>query len=147
MFQNTPSLGCFWFYSIYYLMANFLIFVTSPANETPVASIVYQFCRAALDDKHIIDAIFFYGAGVTHANIFQVPQAGEPFVYDCWKKLADNAIPLLVCASAASRRGIIDHQEAQQYQQLQGSLSPTFTLSGLTEFAALSKQATRVVQF
>jgi len=128
-------------------MADFLIFVTSPANDSAATATTFQFCKAAQQANHSISAIFFYGAGVTHANKFQLPQAGEPIMRQLWKTLANKNIPLLVCATAANRRGIIDDTEAQQNQFQEASLHPMFTLSGLTEFAALSQKATRVVQF
>ena len=64
-----------------------------------------------------------------------------------WSTLASQQIPLLVCATAANRRGIIDATEAEQNKFTESSLHPLFSLSGLTEFAALSQKVTRVVQF
>lgn len=128
-------------------MATFLIFVTRPAHDSAAANTTFQFCTAALQADHAITAVFFYGAGVTHANKFLLPQAGEPIMGQLWSTLASKKIPLLVCATAANRRGIIDVTEAKQNQFAESSLHPRFTPSGLTEFAVLSQKVTRVVQF
>ncbi|MCY7295119.1 sulfurtransferase complex subunit TusD [Alteromonas sp. a30] len=127
-------------------MANFVLLVTSPHYDSNSANAVKQFTLAALDAGHNV-TVFFYNAGVTHANKFNLPQAGEPSSSDIWQHLYDKQVPLLVCATAAGRRGIIDDIEAKQHHLKESSLHPVFSLSGLTELAALSSQADRMVQF
>lgn len=129
-------------------MSQFLILVTSPHFETNSAKTTYSFCEAALQAGHNLVGIFFYGAGVSHANKFNVPLPEEPSSQNLWHSLAqEHQVDLLVCATAASRRGIMEDNEAMLNKFETGSLDPNFKMSGLVELAALSSQATRVVQF
>lgn len=127
-------------------MAHFIILVTSPHFESNSAYSASQFASAALDANHTV-SLFFYGAGVTHANKFNIPQAGEPSSQALWENLSKQQVELLVCATAAGRRGIMDEKEAEQHAFKEGTLNPIFTLSGLTDLAAMTSRADRVVQF
>lgn len=128
-------------------MAQFLILVTSPHCDSSSAKTVHEFCKSAINIGHGILGVFFYGAGVSHANKFNVPIPEEPSAKTQWDSLAkDLQIDLLVCATAASRRGIMDDAEAKLNKFDTGSLNPNFKMSGLTELAALSDKATRMIQ-
>lgn len=128
-------------------MANFLIYVTQPAYDSDAALQVYRFATAALAQQQPVLGVFFHQAGVTHSNGFNRPLADEPDHFHYWQALQQAGIPLLVCATAASRRGIRAAEVASAEQPaVAGNLHPAFQLSGLTEFAALAATATRVVQ-
>ncbi|UAA37297.1 sulfurtransferase complex subunit TusD [Paraneptunicella aestuarii] len=129
-------------------MAKFLILVTSPHYDSDSAKSSYEFAKAAIEQNHEVLGIFFYQSGVSHANQFNAPLSDEPSASSLWQELATRyKVNLLVCATAASRRGIADKEEAKRMTFNGDNLSEHFTMSGLTEFSALSTQATRVVQF
>ncbi len=127
-------------------MAKFIILVTSPYFDSNAAYTASKFANAALDAEHQV-SLFFYGAGVSHANKFNLPQAGEPNAMALWEALSKRKVELLVCATAAGRRALIDDQEAAKLDMPSGSINPIFSLSGLTELAALTATANRVIQF
>ena len=129
-------------------MAKFLILVTSPHYDTGAANTTYHFVKAAQEAEHEVLGVFFHQAGVSHANGFNTLLSDEPSSKSLWEELAQQyQIKLLLCATAASRRGILDNEDAKQLKGKTTNLAPHFTMSGLTEFAVLSSQADRVVQF
>lgn len=133
-------------------MATFLILVTQPAYDTDTSLQVHRFVSAALAQQHSVIGVFFHQAGVSHGNSFMQPLTDEPNHLQHWQDIQQAGVPLLVCATAASRRGIqektLTHQQhSAAHSELIGNLHSCFSMSGLTEFAALSAKATRVVQF
>jgi tRNA 2-thiouridine synthesizing protein D len=68
----------------------------------------YQFIRATLAAGHEIVRIFFYGDGAYHGLGFATDPGDEHQVVGRWSSLArDSGVDLVVCISAAQRRGVI----------------------------------------
>ena len=106
------------------------------------------FCRAAIDEGQSIDQIFFYQAGVYHANGLMDASANEVDLTKAWQSLAtEHAIPLLVCVGAASKRGIVDADQAEQAGLTQHNLFEPFKQVGLGEFFTLLHNSSKLVQF
>lgn len=82
----------------------YAIQVTARPLQTPGAHTAYQFIKAALMEGHEINRVFFYHDGVY--NGFGAGVQGGPAVPD-WSDLAARyGIDLVLCVSAAERRGL-----------------------------------------
>ncbi|GGF57957.1 sulfurtransferase complex subunit TusD [Alteromonas lipolytica] len=127
-------------------MQRISILITS-SPESPSASLEAQaFCRSTLASGNAIDQIFFYQAGVYHAN--GLIDHADSVVARGWQTLnTEFNVPLLVCVGAASSRGIIDEEQAKQLGQTQHSLFAPFKQVGLGEFFTLLHDSDKLVQF
>ncbi len=107
-----------------------------------------QFCQAALTAGHKVRRVFFSGDGVHSGNALSVPPQDELNLVRAWETLAESSgVELVVCVSAALRRGVINQQEANRYSKPQYSLSESFTLSGLGQLVEAALESDRVITF
>ena len=73
---------------------------------------------------------------------------GESFSIGEWKKLSEaHNVKLLVCITAAIKRGIVSEQEAVNNGIASANLSAPFIQAGLGEFFTELHNCTRLVQF
>lgn len=108
----------------------------------------WQFCRAAHSIGHKITQVFFYQAGATHGTNLAEPLADEFDAPSRWAALASEAsIPLVVCVSAAERRGIIGHDQQLELGKPTSNLAAEFVVEGLASFYAACLSADRTVTF
>jgi tRNA 2-thiouridine synthesizing protein D len=129
-------------------MASFSLLITKAAFEQQHAYSAYRFAVAALALQHKINGIFFYQAGVHNSNAFQTGHSDELNLHQKWIGLANShRIPLLVCVTAANRRGIINQQDAEDLDMHHFNLSPPFTEVGLGDLLELLNASDRVLQF
>ena len=74
--------------------------------------------------------------------------ANEVDLTKAWQSLAtEHTIPLLVCVGAASKRGIVDADQAEQAGLTQHNLFEPFKQVGLGEFFTLLHNSSKLVQF
>lgn len=107
-----------------------------------------NFCRETLAQGNSIDQIFFYQAGVIQANGLLIEGNNSDNFHQQWKDLSEkHALPLLVCVGAATKRGIIDKEQAEQSGLSQYTLFPPFQQVGLGEFFTLLHNSNQLVQF
>jgi len=114
-----------------------------------------RYCHAATAAGHKITQVFFYQQGVTQASQFALPLADEFDAPQAWSELAaEYAIPLLVCVSAAERRGVIGEDQAEELTEdkaalkhLSANLHPSFAIAGLGALHEASMVAERTVTF
>lgn len=129
-------------------MQSISILITS-SPESPSACInAIKYCQAAATNNLAITQVFFYGAGVYHANgLIETgnKSANLPLQWAALSKEFD--FPLLVCVGAATQRGIIDAEQAEQTGKTQYSLFPPFKQVGLGEFFTLLHDSDKLVQF
>jgi tRNA 2-thiouridine synthesizing protein D len=126
----------------------FALMVTGPAYGTQQASCAYQFARAALDEGHRVDSVFFYREGVYNANKLTSPASDEFDMVRAWQRLnEEQGVALHICVAAALRRGISDDEQAQQLNLPGANLQAGFTLSGLGALAEAALTSDRMVQF
>ena len=105
---------------------------THQASDT-----AYQFARAAIEQGHEIQRVFFYHDGVYNATRLTEPPQDDRNIVARWSKLAaDHGVDLVVCVAAALRRGIKDE-----------NLAPGFRISGLGQLVESGIQADRMVVF
>lgn len=125
-------------------MSKILLVITSDAHNTGSVLSALHFAQAAIAQQHDI-SVFFYADGVTLANHFTAPVSDELNLYKQWVKLSDEInIPLYVCNTAATRRGVLPLEE----KNASGfNLQAPFVAAGLTEYATLSQKVDKAVQF
>ena len=107
----------------------------------------YRFIRAALGKGYVVYRVFFYFDGVYNALAQITPPDDENPVLARWTQLAkDHGIDLVVCISAAQRRGLLDPIEARK-RGVQCQLAEGFRISGLGQWAEALLEADRVLVF
>jgi tRNA 2-thiouridine synthesizing protein D len=90
--------------------------------------------------------VFFYGEGIHNANGFIIPASDEKNMMRQWRNLAEQyGVQLIVCNTAANKRGVISEEEAQSQNAF--NLQDPFNAGGLAEFASMSQSSDRLVQF
>ena len=116
-------------------MASFVLSLHSSQSDYTSAQNLIQFADAALDADHSIKAIFLYQDAVWHASPHIVTPTDEYQLNQQWQRLAGRDIPLLLCVTAAEKRGM--------------NLTATapFTVAGLAEFAMITAKTDKWIQF
>lgn len=108
----------------------------------------YQFIKAALDAQHEIYRVFFYQEGIYHALRFATPPEDERQLTKLWSALArDYHIDLVVCISAAQRRGLLHNDEAARQGKQDTDLAAGFRISGLGQLVEATLEADRFLVF
>lgn len=116
---------------------------TSQACQTAL-----NFARATICRGHAIYRVFFYQDGVHTASILAVPPQDESHLYAEWELLANNHnIDMVICVSAALRRGILDKAESERHEKPHANASPAFTVSGLGQLIDSAVHSDRLVTF
>ena len=129
-------------------MSTFTLLVTSAPYTSQNAYSAYRFALAAVASSHQIKGIFFYQGGTLNGSALQLLPSDEFNLHHAWKHISsEHNIPLLVCVSAAIKRGIINTQDADEFDQVHHSLSPQFQSVGLGDLAILLTNSDRLVQF
>lgn len=108
-----------------------------------------RFSEAALTAGHQIVRIFFYGEGIYQACKHLLPPEDEINPVAEWTRLANqHSLDLVVCISAAQRRGLLCDDEALRQGLPAGmSLADGFRIAGLGQWLEASLQADRCVTF
>lgn len=126
----------------------FNLFITGAVYSSQASYSALQFCRAALDGGHSISQVFFYQEGVTQGSNLTVPLADEFDSVTHWQDIAkQHNIELVVCVSAAERRGILNQEQALEHGCDSSNLHPSFSVAGLGEFHSASLESDRTVSF
>jgi tRNA 2-thiouridine synthesizing protein D len=120
----------------------YAIQVNSGPGQSPSAQCAYQFIKAALAEGHEIVRMFFYHDGVYHG--FGPARSPDDGVPD-WSALAErHGIDLMLCASAAIRRGLLPPEETGWAQ---AKLAAGFRLGGLGQWLEACIKADRTLVF
>jgi tRNA 2-thiouridine synthesizing protein D len=153
---KTPQLaGAFFYvtlptYVIFHakIMSSFTLIVTSAPFSQQNAYSAYRFALATVQSNHSINGIFFYQGGALNGSSLQITPSDEFDLYAAWKKLSQEyQVPLMVCVSAASKRGITTAEDARESDNPHFSLAAPFTSVGLGELAILISSSDRLIQF
>ncbi|WP_339725074.1 sulfurtransferase complex subunit TusD [uncultured Paraglaciecola sp.] len=129
-------------------MSSFTLLVTSAPFSQQNAYSAYRFALAAVQSKHKVNGIFFYQSGTLNASSLQVIPSDEFNLFDAWQKFSlEHQVPLMVCVSAASKRGIITTEDARDSDNPHFSLTAPFESVGLGELANLINDSDRLMQF
>jgi tRNA 2-thiouridine synthesizing protein D len=116
-------------------LSKFVLSLHSGVSDHLTLDNLSRFAHAALAQGHEIPCIFLYQDGVYHATQNLTLSSDEFNVSAIWQSLADKGISLILCVTAAEKRGV--------------DLTNTglFKVAGLAEFAMLSAQSDKWVQF
>ena len=92
-------------------MAEYSVLITTSPFHGDSAIRALAFIEGAIANGDTINNIFFYGDGVYHTNNLMLQTGDSHFAHGDWKHLATNHdIQILVCITAAVKRGIVSQQ-------------------------------------
>ena len=129
-------------------MAEYSVLITTSPFHGDSAMRALAFIEGAIANGDTINNIFFYGDGVYHTNNLMLQTSDSHFAHGDWKQLATNHdIQLLVCITAAVKRGIVSQQEAHENGIGFANLHAPFEQAGLGEFFTALHECKRLVQF
>lgn len=129
-------------------MSSFTLLVTSAPFSQQNAYSAYRFAHAAVQSKHKVNGIFFYQGGTINGSNLQIMPSDEFDLSNAWKTLSQQyQVPLMVCVSAASKRGITSAEDARDSDNPHFSLSAPFESVGLGDLAILVNNSDRLIQF
>lgn len=121
-------------------------------NASPYAShaglSAYRFIQAALQQNHQILQVFFYQEGIGHGLRYASPPDDEMNLPAAWSAMAQSHhIDLLICISAAQRRGLLCADEARRQGAQDDHLAVGFRIGGLGQWLEATLAADRVIVF
>jgi tRNA 2-thiouridine synthesizing protein D len=126
----------------------FAIQVNASPNQSYTGHSAYQFCKAALAQGHDVLRVFFYHDGIYHAFKHNSPPDDELQLTSAWGELAEqHKVDLVVCISAAQRRGLLYTDEAQRRNKQDEDLATGFRIGGLGQWIEALLEADRVIVF
>lgn len=124
-----------------------LLIYASAFNSQSVSS-AWQFANALLNEEHKLHRVFFYGDAVLIANELISPPQDEDNLQIKWTSLAQqHQLDMVICVSAAIKRGILDNKEAQYHTKPFANLPAEFVLSGLGQLAESIQLSDRLITF
>jgi tRNA 2-thiouridine synthesizing protein D len=125
----------------------FSIVVYGAPEQSEGAWSAYQFACATLAAGHSIYRVFFYHHGVANGSSASRPPQDERNLPELWSQLArDHKLDLVVCISAAKRRGVFNATEASRYGS-NANLADGFELSGLGQYTDALLVSDRTITF
>ncbi len=126
----------------------YAIQINASPNDSNVAYSAYQFIQAALKKEHEVLRVFFYQEGIYHAFKYSTPPDDELQMTKKWTLLAiEQKVDLVVCISAAQRRGLLCDDEAKRQGKLDNDLAEGFRISGLGQLVESILLADRFIEF
>lgn len=124
------------------------VMVSGGSYDSQAAYSALRFCRAASNAGHKVTQVFFYQAGAAVGNVLSEPLADEFNATQSWADFAETlGIPLVVCVSAAERRGVMGEEQRQDHDKPVANLHGAFRIEGLTSFHSACLKADRTVVF
>jgi tRNA 2-thiouridine synthesizing protein D len=126
----------------------FAIQINASPYHSNTGHSAYQFIKAALAQGHEVFRVFFYHEGIYHAFKHNTPPDDELQLTSCWSELAkQHQVDLVVCLSAAQRRGLLCTDEAQRQHKQDDELAAGFRIGGLGQWVDALIEADRVIVF
>lgn len=126
----------------------FAIQVNASPYQSNAGYSAYRFITAALEQGHEIFRVFFYQDGIYHAFKYATPPDDEFQFSAQWSMLAKlHQIDLVVCISAAQRRGLLCSDEAKRQGKQDDDLAEGFRISGLGQLVEATLVADRFIVF
>ena len=126
----------------------YAIQINASPNDSSVGYSAYQFIQSALQMKHEIFRVFFYQEGIYHAFNYATPPDDELQMIKKWTELAKQQdVDLVVCISAAQRRGLLSDDEAKRQEKQDVDLAQGFRISGLGQLLESILLADRFIEF
>ena len=124
----------------------FALQINSSPYQTHAGHSACAFIKAAVAQDHQILHVFFYHDGIYHALKYATPPDDEVSQTQQWQALAKaNNIDLVVCISAAQRRGLLCEDEAWRQGKQDNDLAEGFRIGGLGQLLAATLEADRFI--
>ena len=126
----------------------FNVLVTGALYSSQSGYSALQFCTAAINAGHSISQVFFYQDGVQQANNLSMPLDDEFEPVSMWVKFSkEHGVDLVVCVSAAERRGVMSDAQASEFAKGHGNVNSAFSIAGLGALHDASLSSERTVTF
>jgi tRNA 2-thiouridine synthesizing protein D len=126
----------------------FAIQINTSPYQSNAGHTAYQFIKAALAQGHEVFRVFFYHDGIYHAFKYAMPPDDELQFTTQWSELArQHRIDLVVCISAAQRRGLLCADEIKRQGKVDNDLAEGFRISGLGQLVEATLEADRFIVF
>lgn len=126
----------------------FAVQVNAGPYTSNVGLDAYCFIQAALQAGHQVLRVFFYKDGAYQAFATATPPDDEIQFTGNWSALAEQyQLDLVVCISAAQRRGLLCADEAKRQGRLDDDVAPGFRIAGLGQWLEATLQADRCIVF
>ena len=126
----------------------FNVLISGSLYSSQSAYSALQFCRSALAVGHSLSQVFFYQDGVGNANQLSAPLADEFDAVCEWAQFArEHDLELVVCVSAAERRGVLNNEQASEFAKQSANLHPHFVVAGLGALHRAALDSDRMVSF
>lgn len=126
----------------------FAIQINTSPYQSNAGQLAYRFILAAIGQRHEVFRVFFYHDGVYHAFRYATPPDDEIAFTAQWSELARlYRVDLLVCISAAQRRGLLCADEAKRQHKQDNDLADGFRISGLGQLVEATLEADRFIVF
>ena len=124
-----------------------LLVLSSPTSGQASRSAAL-FAKAVLRRGHSIERVFFMDDGCYAGAINRVLPQDEVNPLEQWTELAqDHEVELVLCASSALRRGLLDATEAERYEKEAATVHPDFVISGLGQLVDAAAKSDRLITF
>lgn len=126
----------------------YTIQINSSPYQASSGETAYQFIKSALEMGHEVSCVLFYQEGVYHAFRYATPPDDEVQIVSRWTALASKYdLDLLVCISAAQRRGLLEVNEAKRQGKMDNDLADGFRIAGLGQWVESVLKADRFIEF
>jgi len=131
-----------------FLLMKFAIQINASPYQSDAGQRGYQFVKTALEMGYEVVRVFFYQEGVYHAFRYMSPPDDEQNISRLWSELAeDYALDLVVCISAAQRRGLLETNEATRQGKHDNDVADGFMIGGLGLWMEAVLVADRFIEF
>ncbi len=126
----------------------FAIQINSSPCQSNSGETAFQFIKCVLEMGHEVVRVFFYQEGIYHAFRYAAPPDDETHSVARWSRLAaEYNTDLVVCISAAQRRGLLEASEANRQGKKDNDLAEGFRIAGLGQWVEAMLVADRFIEF
>lgn len=126
----------------------FAIQINSAPWRSGACETGYQFSRAALALGHEVIQVFFYFDGAYNGLRWMSMEEDEGPATRRWTELAQvHGVDLVICISAAQRRGLLEKKQAERLGKLDDDLAKGFRIAGLGNWVDACLKADRFIEF
>ena len=126
----------------------FAIKICSSPYHSQTGDTAYHFIETALRKGYGVYRVFFYNDGIYNALRYASPPADEREITKRWSRLAEEFdLDLVVCVSAAQRRGLLSQEENRLRGRTDDDLADGFRIAGLGQWVEAVIEADRVLVF
>ena len=131
-----------------YFIMKYAIQINSSPYQSNSGETAYQFIKCVLEMGHEVVRVFFYQEGVYHAFRYATPPDDEIQCVVRWSALAcEYNVDLVVCISAAQRRGLLEATEANRQGKKDNDVAEGFRIAGLGQWVEAMLTADRFIAF